>query len=141
MAGLLFIILSASCGGCHCSWHLTRHAKYPKYPSIAASGQHSWRILFSAGVRSATCSASLLSLLIDPCLASFLPNRTLGEGEGEWIFLMTSKKMPREDSKNLSGSSQLGKRKQNIWAEEGILVSDVLILFVQYYCNPQTSIF
>lgn len=27
MTGLLFIILSASFGGCHCSWHLPMHAK------------------------------------------------------------------------------------------------------------------
>lgn len=54
---------------------------------------------------------------------------------------MTSKKVPRGDSKNLSGSSQLGKRKQNIWTEFGLLASDVLILFVWCYCNPQTSVF
>lgn len=27
-AGLLFIISSASFGGCYCSWHITVHAKY-----------------------------------------------------------------------------------------------------------------
>lgn len=102
-------------------------------------GRHSQSIRFSSLVRSAACAASLLSVQIDHCFACFLPNINEGIYQLEGNFLADLKEKGQEDrASRLSGSSQLGKGKQNIWPEVGILVCDVLILFVRCYCNSQT---
>lgn len=56
-------------------------------------------------------------------------------------MLLISKEKVRGESKCLLVSSQLGKRKQNIWSEVSILASDVLILSVQCHCNSQIPVF
>lgn len=56
-------------------------------------------------------------------------------------MLISKKKAKMRDCKSLSGSSQLGKGKQNIWPEAGVLVSDVLIWFVRCSCNSQPPVF
>lgn len=67
MAGLLFIILfiilSASFGGCHCSWHLTVHAKINNRKRAGTPGESSFLVELEVPLTLPACWACWLILV------------------------------------------------------------------------------